>query len=73
MTAKLGLAQNRLSLLQLFEKLGNVSKACRMYKASRSQFHEYKRSFQQHGLDGLIGKPPIPMSHPIQLPDKTKR
>ena len=60
MTAKAKLAQKRLTLLQLAEKLGNVSKACRMHKVSRSQFYEYKRAFQVHGLDGLIDKPPIP-------------
>jgi hypothetical protein len=59
MTANAKLAQKRLTLLQLAEKLGNVSKACRMHKVSRSQFYEYKRAFQVHGLDGLIDKPPI--------------
>ena len=71
MTAKQKLAQKRLTLLQLAEKLGNVSKACRMHKVSRSQFYEYKRSFQQYGLDGLVDKPPIPLSHPNQLPAET--
>jgi transposase InsO family protein len=71
MTANQKLAQKRLTLLQLAEKLGNVSKACRMHKVSRSQFYEYKRSFQQYGLDGLVDKPPIPLSHPNQLPAET--
>ena len=73
MTATEKLAHKRLTLLQLAEKLGNVSKACRMHKVSRSQFYEYKRSFQTHGLDGLIDKPPIPASHPSQLPEKTRK
>ena len=67
MAAKTKLAQKRLTLLQLAEKLGNVSKACRMHKVSRSQFYEYKRAFQEQGLDGLIDKPPIPGSHPNEL------
>jgi len=71
MTAKQKLAQKRLTLLQLAEKLGNVSRACRMHQVSRSQFYEYKRSFQQYGLDGLVDKPPIPQSHPNQLPPET--
>jgi len=33
MTAKSKLAQKRLTLLQIAEKLGNVSKACRMSTA----------------------------------------
>ena len=73
MTAKTKLAQKRLTLLQLAEKLGNVSKACRLHKVSRSQFYEYKRAFQQHGLEGLIDKPPIPGSHPNELSDETKQ
>jgi transposase InsO family protein len=55
----------------LAERLGNISKACRMHKVSRSQFYEYKRAFQKHGLEGLVDKPPVPGSHPSQLPKKT--
>lgn len=72
MTAKEKLAQKRLTLLQLAEKLGNVSKACRMHNVSRSQFYEYKRSFQEFGLEGLIDKPPIPGPHPNELSDDVK-
>lgn len=72
MTADKKLAQKRLTLLQLAEKLGNVSKACRMHKVSRSQFYDYKRSFQQFGLEGLIDKPPIPSSHPNEVPAEIK-
>ena len=72
MTAKTKLAQKRLTLLQLAEKLGNVSKACRMHKVSRSQFYEYKRSFQEFGIEGLIDKPPIPSSHPSELSEDVK-
>ena len=72
MTAKKKLAQKRLTLLQLAEKLGNVSKACKMHKVSRSQFYEYKRSFQEFGLEGLIDKPPIPNSHPAEVPGEIK-
>ena len=73
MTAKSKLAQKRLTLLQLAEKLGNVSKACQMHKVSRSQFYEYKRAFQLHGLDGLVDKPPIPGGHPNELTDEVKQ
>lgn len=67
MTATEKLAHKRLTLLKLAEKLGNVSKACRMHKVSRSQFYEYKRAFQEHGLNGLADKPPILASHPGRL------
>jgi len=46
MADKTKLAQKRLTLLPLAEKLGNVFKACRVNKVSRSQFYEYKRAFQ---------------------------
>ncbi|MDY0020596.1 MAG: IS481 family transposase [Anaerolineae bacterium] len=71
MTATEKLAHKRLTLLQLAEKLGNISKACRMHKVSRSQFYEYKRAFQEHGLEGLVDRPPVPGSHPSQLPKET--
>jgi transposase InsO family protein len=73
MTAQKKLAQKRLTLLQLAETLGNVSKACRMHKVSRSQFYEYKRAFQEFGMNGLIDRPPIPGSHPNELSDETKK
>ena len=72
MTAKEKLAQKRLTLLQLAEALGNVSKACRLHKVSRSQFYEYKRAFQEFGMSGLIDRPPIPGSHPNELSDETR-
>jgi transposase InsO family protein len=71
MTATEKLAHKRLTLLQLAERLGNISKACRMHKVSRSQFYEYKRAFQEHGLEGLVDRPPVPGSHPSQLPKET--
>jgi len=73
MTAQKKLAQKRLTLLQLAETLGNVSKACRMHKVSRSQFYEYKRAFQEFGMAGLIDRPPIPGSHPNELSEETKQ
>ena len=72
MTAKKKVAQNRLNLLQLAEKLKNVSEACRMHKVSRSQFYDYKRAFQEFGFDGLIDKPPIPGPHPNEIPEATR-
>ena len=57
-------AKNKLTLLQLAEKLGSVSQACRHMNYSRSQFYEIKRRFQLEGFQGLIDRPPIPKSHP---------
>ncbi len=64
MTAAKKIAQKRLTLLQLAERLRNVSEACRHHGVSRSQFYEYKRAFQERGLDGLVDRPPTPKSFP---------
>lgn len=49
-----------MTLLQVAEKLGNISKTCRMHKVSRNQFQEYKQDFQEYGLEGLKNRPPPP-------------
>ncbi|MBW1797922.1 MAG: transposase [Deltaproteobacteria bacterium] len=49
MTARKKLAQKRLKLLQVAEKLRNVSEACRRHGVSLSQLYEYKRAFQKKG------------------------
>jgi len=72
MTAKKKIAQKRLTLLQLAERLRNVSKACRHHGISRSQFYEYKRSFQEYGFEGLIDRPPIPKSFPYETDPEIK-
>ncbi len=62
------LAWKHLSALELAEKLGNVSEACRRQGVSHTQFYEYKRRFQTHGLEGLVDLPPIHKSHPQTTP-----
>ena len=52
------IARRKLSLLQLAQELGNVSKACRIVGYSRQQFYEIRRTFQLHGADGLIDRLP---------------
>ena len=68
MTAEKKLAQKRLTLLKLAEKLRNVSEACRRQGVSRSQFYEYKRSFQKLGFEELIDRPLIPKSFANETP-----
>lgn len=58
----------RLTAFELAEKLGNVTKACKMLKFSRSQFYEYQRRFKTHGIEGLVDLPPIHKSHPQTTP-----
>jgi len=45
-----------------------VSEACRIKDFSRTQFYEYKRRFQTHGLEGLKDLPPIHKTHPFTTP-----
>src|SRR3972149_952804 len=68
MDAELRVAHQKLSVLQLAESLRNVSEACRQRGVSRTQFYEYKRRFQTHGIDRLKDLPPIPKSNPLTTP-----
>lgn len=72
MTAKDKIAQGRLNLLQLAERLSNVTEACKRRGVSRSQFYDYKRAFQQRGFDGLADRLPIPQSCPHETPPDVK-
>src|SRR4030067_3726756 len=71
MDAELRVAHQKLSVLQLAESLRNVSEACRQRGGSRTQFYEYKRRFQTHGMEGLKDLPPIHHSHPWTTPPET--
>jgi hypothetical protein len=62
------LATPRLGVLKLAEILGNSSAACRQRGMPRSQFYEFKRRFQTHGLEGLQDLPPIHKTHPQTTP-----
>ncbi len=72
MTAEKKIAQKRLTLLQVAERIRNVSDACRRHSVSRSQFYEYKRAFQERGFDGLMDRPPIPKSFQNETPGDVK-
>ena len=71
MTAEEKIARQRLDVLQLAEILGNVTTACKQRGVSRTQFYEYKRRFQTHGIAGLKDLPPIHKSHPFTTPPET--
>jgi transposase InsO family protein len=62
------LAHKRLTVLQLAETLGNVSRACRHSGMDRTSFYEWKRRFQTHGLEGLKDLPPVHKYHPQTTP-----
>ena len=73
MKAEQKLARGRLSVLELAEALGNVSEACRRRGVSRTQFYEYKRRFQTHGIEGLKDLPPVHKSHPMSTPEEVQQ
>ena len=52
------IARRKLSLLQLAQELGNVSKACRIVGYSRQHFYEIRRNFQVHGAERLLDRLP---------------
>jgi transposase InsO family protein len=62
------LAHRRLTVLELAERLGNVTEACRRGGIDRTSFYDWKRRFQLEGLDGLKDLPPIAKSHPMSTP-----
>ena len=66
------LARHRLSVLQLAEELGSVSKACKQAGMDRTSFYEWKRRFQTHGLVGLKDLPPVHKSHPMTTPPEVQ-
>jgi len=65
--------RRKLSLLQLAEELGNVSKACKIMGYHRDTFYEVKRAFQNGGVAGLVEKKRGARSpHPNRLPEEVE-
>jgi hypothetical protein len=58
MTSGQKVARRKLSLLELAQELGNVSRACQVMGYSRQQFYGIRRNFQTYGAEGLIDRLP---------------
>lgn len=56
MTADRRIARRKLSLRELAQDLGDVSKACRIVGCSRQRFHGIRRNYQAFGAGGLLDK-----------------
>ena len=68
MTALSQSTRRKLSLLQLAEELGNVSKAARLMGYHRDSFYEIRRAFQVGGVDALVEKKRGPRApHPNRV------
>lgn len=52
-------AKQRLRAIELAEKLGNISEACRIVGINRTSFYEWQRRYQAHGLEGLNNLNPV--------------
>lgn len=68
------IARRKLTLLQLAQELGNVSKACKIVGYSRQQFYEIRRNFQLYGAEGLLDQLPGPRGpHPNRVSDDVEK
>lgn len=66
--------RRKMSMLELAEDLGNVSKACKIMGYSRQQFYEIRRNYQTYGSQGLIDKLPGPRNpHPNRVSDEIEK
>lgn len=73
MTALTESTRRKLSLLQLAEELGNVSKACQIMGYHRDTFYEVRRAFQVGGVAALIEKKRGPIGpHPNRVPPEVE-
>jgi transposase InsO family protein len=69
MTAVTERTKRKLSLLQLAEELGNVSKACQIMGYHRDTFYEVRRAFQVGGVAALVEQRRGPRNaHPNRVP-----
>ena len=68
MTTDQRIARRKLSLLELAQDLGNVSRACKLVGYSRQQFYEIRRNYQTYGAAGLVDKVKGPRNpHPNRV------
>lgn len=74
MTALPQSTRRKMSLLQLAEELGNVSKACKIMGYHRDTFYEVRRAFQVGGVEGLLEKKRGPKRpHPNRVPEEVEQ
>ena len=74
MTTNEKVARRKLSLLELAQELGNVSKACKIIGYSRQQFYEIRRNFQTYGAEGLLDRlPGAKGPHPNRVSEEVEK
>lgn len=66
--------KRKLSLLQLAEELGNVSRACKIMGYHRDTFYEVQKAFKTGGVAALVEEKRGPKNpHPNRVPEETER
>lgn len=61
-------ARKKLSLLELAEQLGNVSRACAIVGYHRASFYEFRRAYELGGVSALIAQKRGPRNpHPSRV------
>jgi len=56
MTQQQYVINRKLNILELGEKLGNISQACKRLGVSRQHFYDIKQAVEEDGIEGLIEK-----------------
>jgi transposase InsO family protein len=51
----------RLSWIEYYKKVQNVSKTCRYFGISRTTFYKWFRRYEKYGLRGLVDRPKTPI------------
>lgn len=65
--------EKRLQLLELVNKTGNISKACKELGIDRKRYYVLKKRYEQHGIDGLKDKSRAHHNHPNKLPEQIEK
>ena len=74
MTATSQNTKRKLSLLQLAEELGNVSKACKIMGYHRDTFYEVQKAFKVGGVAALVEERRGPKNpHPNRVPEAVEQ
>jgi len=60
--------QRKMRILEQAAQTKNVSKTCRYYGISRTQFYEWKRILKEQGETGLVNRKPCPQNIPLRTP-----
>src|SRR4028118_202999 len=71
---QLRLQDHRLKVLHYAQSTGNVAKTCRCYGISRTLFYEWKKRYQEDGVQGLRNRSHAPKrcprAHPAEVVEK---